>query len=213
MLEPVNRARRAYNAPRRRQQAAATRARILAAARQLLCTRGYPATSLTMVAEAAQVSVESVYAYFGTKRGLLLALVETSVDAPEFDQQVQAAFITAEPRQLFAMTARFARAAYDRSWDVVEIMRGAGVSNPDIAETWRQADARARVSQSAVIELLYGRNALRTDVTRAEAADILWSLTVPDLYRLLVIESGWTSDRYEQFLSDALARLLLKSTR
>lgn len=40
--------------------------------------------------------------------------------------------------------------------------------------------------------------------------DILWAFTGRDLYRLLVIERGWTSDAYEQSLARTLEKVLLK---
>jgi len=211
MSDDVKPTRRAYNAPSRRLQAQATRARILAAARQLLREHGYPATSLTMVARAAKVSVESVYDHFGTKRGLLSALVDAAVDPPQFDEHIQAAMQSAEPRQLLRMTAEFGRLAYDRSWDIVEAMRGAGVADPEIADAWRLADARARAGQAVVVQALVQRGVLRTDLSQTEAADVLWSLTAPDVYRMLVVESRWTSDRYAEWMADALARLLLRA--
>jgi len=211
MPDEVKPSRRTYNAPARRVQAAATRSRILAAARQLLRERGYPATSLTMVARAANVSVESVYDHFGTKRGLLSALVDAAVDPPQFDERMQAAMHSGEPRQLLRMTAEFGRLAYDRSWDIIDAMRGAGLADPEIAEAWRLADARARAGQAVVVQALAQRHALRTDLSQTEAADVLWSLTAPDVYRMLVVESRWTSDRYAEWVADALARVLLRA--
>ena len=164
-----------------------------------------------MVARAAKVSVESVYDHFGTKRGLLSALVDAAVDPPQFDEHIQAAMQSAEPRQLLRMTAEFGRLAYDRSWDIVEAMRGAGVADPEIADAWRLADARARAGQAVVVQALVQRGVLRTDLSQTEAADVLWSLTAPDVYRMLVVESRWTSDRYAEWMADALARLLLRA--
>jgi TetR/AcrR family transcriptional regulator, regulator of cefoperazone and chloramphenicol sensitivity len=207
--QPVKPPRRRYDAPRRRQQAAATRARILAAARQLLRERGYAATSLSMVARTAGVAPETLYAVFGSKRGLLSALVDAAVDPPVFDQQMQAALTPADATTLLRITAQFARAAYDRSWDIIEVMRGAGLADPEIAEAWRIADARARSAQAVLLAALVERGALQPHLTQAEAADVVWSLAGPDLYRLLVVESGWTSDRYQDWLADALVRLLL----
>src|SRR6516165_106537 len=66
--------RRSYDSPRRREQAAATRAAILDAALKLFVERGYAATSVGAVATEAGVALKTVYAVFGTKRGVLVAL-------------------------------------------------------------------------------------------------------------------------------------------
>ena len=65
---------RAYNSPRRREQAAATRTQILAAAQRLFERDGYPATSMAAVAAEAGVSLKTVYVVFETKSGLLRAV-------------------------------------------------------------------------------------------------------------------------------------------
>ena len=45
----------------------------------------------------------------------------------------------------------------------------------------------------------------------AQARDIFWALTGRDVYRMLVIERGWTSDQYEKWLSQMLVNALLDS--
>lgn len=55
-------------------QAEATRARILRSARDLFARRGYNGTSVSEIAQAAEVSRGSVYTYFGSKRDLLIIL-------------------------------------------------------------------------------------------------------------------------------------------
>src|SRR5829696_4529614 len=70
--------RRAYRSPRRQQQAAETRAAVLAAAVQLFGERGWAATGMREVARAAGVSVETVYAGFGSKSDLLLAALDVA---------------------------------------------------------------------------------------------------------------------------------------
>jgi hypothetical protein len=42
----------------------------------------------------------------------------------------------------------------------------------------------------------------------SKARDILWAFTGRDLYRMLVIERGWTSDEYEKWLLELLKATL-----
>ena len=73
MAERVK-SRRRYDSPRRREQAAATRRQILAAAQELFERDGYAATSMAAIASTAGVSLKTVYLAFETKSGLLRAL-------------------------------------------------------------------------------------------------------------------------------------------
>jgi TetR/AcrR family transcriptional regulator len=56
---------------------------ILDAAQRLLHERGYSATTIDAIAEAADVAIGSIYARFAGKEGLYLALVERAIEANE----------------------------------------------------------------------------------------------------------------------------------
>ena len=58
---------RSYRSPRRQEQAAATRRSVLRAARDLFTRDGYAATTVTAIAAAAGVSLDTVYASVGRK--------------------------------------------------------------------------------------------------------------------------------------------------
>ncbi len=58
-----------------------TRARLLAAAAELFADQGIDAVSVDAVAEAADRTSGAVYAHFGSKQGLLLALLESFQDS------------------------------------------------------------------------------------------------------------------------------------
>jgi TetR/AcrR family acrAB operon transcriptional repressor len=64
---------------KRAQQAAATRARLIAAASQLFADNGYAATSVAAIGEAADVSRGLVNFHFHTKERLLHAVIEELV--------------------------------------------------------------------------------------------------------------------------------------
>ena len=60
---------------------AETRARLLAAAAELFADQGIDAVSVDAVAEAAGRTSGAVYAHFGSKQGLLLALLDSWKDS------------------------------------------------------------------------------------------------------------------------------------
>src|SRR5919204_6883918 len=81
---------RPYDSPLRREQAATTRTKILAAARSLFEDHGYAATSIAQIAKRAGVSQRTVYLAFETKAELLRtlwnALLRGGEDAPPVAQ-------------------------------------------------------------------------------------------------------------------------------
>lgn len=67
--------------PLRERKKEQTRVRILASAECLLGERGLEATTMEEIAAGAEVSVGTLYNYFGSKHQLLLALLESETDA------------------------------------------------------------------------------------------------------------------------------------
>lgn len=63
---------------RKQEQSAASRARLIAAASELFAERGYNNTSMQAIGEAAGISRGSISWHFGSKEGLLWAVVEES---------------------------------------------------------------------------------------------------------------------------------------
>src|SRR5688572_27541076 len=87
--------------PSRRQlQAEATRRDILAAARRLFAERGYAATSMAAIAEAAGAAVQTVYDSVGPKRAILLALNDVLDEEAGVGPMWRRIAETSDPEQL-----------------------------------------------------------------------------------------------------------------
>src|SRR5690242_14076238 len=94
--------RRVYRSPRRREQAADTRRRVLDAAARLLAEHGYAGTTIAAVAREAGVSAETVYAAFRNERTLVGELVRVSLrgdDHAAAAEQAGARTVAAAPDQ------------------------------------------------------------------------------------------------------------------
>src|SRR6516164_3030713 len=70
---------RNYDASRRRADAAASRARVLDAARERLLRDGYAGTTIAQIAEDAGVAATTVAKQFGNKPGLVKALFDAAL--------------------------------------------------------------------------------------------------------------------------------------
>ena len=75
--------RRGYRSAVRDEQARRTRERIVRAARLLFLKRGYNATSIAAIADAAGVAPETVYAIFRNKRAVLEGVVTSGISGAE----------------------------------------------------------------------------------------------------------------------------------
>ena len=205
------RAKRAYHSPRREQQAADHRRVILTVARRLFSQHGYAGTTLEAIADAAGLSPKTVVAQFGSKRGILAEILNpVGLDSShaEVIEQIRAA---SDPRTRLTYVARLIRAVYTEGATEFELLRGASGVAPELAELSRTVERRRWQQQAGLIAFLRGQGVLRPDRTDEEATAELWAVSSFDLFRLLVLEIGWTPQRYETWLADLLVERLLAS--
>lgn len=212
-----NSGRRPYRSPRRDAQSRATRAAILDAARHLFTSRGYASTTREAIAREAGVAVQTVGAVFGTKRALLDALVaeaergdgDGSSPPPALRSWLHDLREQGDAAGLLRHHAASSRAVSERTAALMEVVRRAAAADAEIAEVWDSLQRRRHRGQVTVVELLEALGTLRSGLTRAEAADLLWTLTDDALYHSLVVERGWPAERFDAWLGDAMCSLLL----
>lgn len=217
MTEPVK-LKRPYDSPRRREQAAATRREILDAAQRLFQRDGYPATTMAAIAAEARVALKTVYVAYETKSGLLRALwnlrLRGGQDGVPMAQQALYREVLDEPdpeREL-RLNARNSREGKLRVAAIAEAIRSAAPLDPDIAALWDRINTEYHTNQRAIIESLDAKNALKPDLEVERATDILWTINHPNTWQLLVVQRGWTPERYEQWAADTAITQVLKST-
>ncbi len=208
MSTPEGGARR-YSSPARQRQAADTRRRIAEAARQLYVTKGYAGTTIQEIADTAGVAPQTVYAAFGSKRGILAEIVDRAAFGPTYEEAVALAQEARQPAARLRLVARIARTIADSLRAEIDLLRSAGVVAPELAELAREREARRYDVQSGNVNHLVGAGALRPGLDPASARDTLWAFTSQELYRLLVLERGWQSERYERWLAALLISTLL----
>jgi len=74
-----------------------TRARILAAARSLMSTRGYKGATTRLIAEEASVNEVTIFRHFGNKEGILNAIMDEDLAVgPYLQKSIQGEFASLE---------------------------------------------------------------------------------------------------------------------
>ena len=169
-----------------------TRERVLQVTRALIAKRGNAAISLVEVAAEAGLSRQSLYLLFGSRSGLLLALVDQLDDASEV------------PRRLAALRQELPAAdafePYLRAWFeylpvVLPVARAllAAAAHGDV-DARRAWDSRMQKLRGGFLQLAKGLKAaslLRDGWTAESAADWIFAHTHVDVWQHLVVESGW----------------------
>lgn len=184
----------------RRDRARATRLRIARAAYTLFCERGYAGTTMSDVARAAGVAVQTVYFTFHTKSELLSRTYDMAVmgesDPLPPEQQAWYLEMTADADVVRALRhmVEGIGAILTRATPLDTVVRASAASDPDTAavrafhERWRAEGYRS------MLDILQAKFALRRRVTPERATQLLLFYLGMDVYRVLVHDFGWTHD-------------------
>jgi AcrR family transcriptional regulator len=201
---------------RRARKALATRRRILDAAEALFTRDGYTATTMTAIADHADVAVQTLYAVFGNKRALLTELIEVRVKGDEHADALrdredwrEMERETDAQRQL-ALFARIATRIGDRSAAINEVLLQAAGADAEIAAIYEQQRQARYRDERRIARSLARKGALREGLSETRAADVIWTIANTHTYRALVEERRWRTDEYERWLENLLARELLR---
>jgi AcrR family transcriptional regulator len=213
MPEAVNP--RRYESALRREQAAATRARIVAAAAELFAAQGYTQTSIEQIAARAGVARPTVYTAFTGKPALLkqaidLLLAGDDAPAPVRDRPwFQEVLRQRDPRRLLELEARNDRMINERIAALHEALRNASPTDGDIAGLYATTQQQRHTGARAVAEALAALGPLRDDLNLDSATDVLWLLKDPALYTALAVDRGWPAERYQAWLARTMQASLL----
>ncbi len=199
--------RRRYDSPLRAKRAEETRGAITTSATHLFTTKGWANTGMRDVAREAGVAVETLYSHYASKRKLLDAVIDHAVmgddqpvavaDRPEF-----LAIGRGRRADRVAAAAALTAAVHDRTGPFAKLIREAATTDEEIAEVLRATRERQRQDIEAGVALVLGR------APTAEERDGVWAILSPEVYLLLVHESGWPLDQYERWLAETLTRVL-----
>ncbi len=161
---------RPYRAGQRQTASEQTRARIVAAARELLISPGgYANFSIETVARQADVARMTVYHHFGSKLGLLEALCDSLASSGGM-QELVTAFQQPEP---LAALNRFIE-IFGRFWDadrsVLRRLRALAVLDPDIEQLIQTRDEWRRRGLQVIAQRLLVQQAPSSEDAHRENA-------------------------------------------
>lgn len=202
---------RSYNSGNRSAQAEQTRKRILTAAKDLFRSVGFEGVTIEKLAQAAEVSSPTIYSIFQSKRGVLLALMDDVLPLEEIEEMVEKGKKEKSPAKRMAVSAKIARRIYDLERAEMEFYRSASVLAPEFKELENEREKRRYTRQEETVKRLFQEGLLLDGLDIKKARDILWALTGRDLYRMLVVDRGWSSEEYEKWLAQLLAQTLIKN--
>jgi AcrR family transcriptional regulator len=191
------------------------RAAVVEAARTLFLERGFGATTIEAISAAADVPTATVYRLFASKQGILKALLDVSIagddeDVPMTDRpQVRSLLTDRDPKEQLAGFVTITAQVNARAAPLYRILSSAAETDPGAAALLDELTRQRQQGQRVIARSLVQRGALRPELRERDAADVIHALLSPEMYRLLVLDRRWKTDRYEQWLAALLVDQLL----
>ncbi len=201
---------RPYRSSLRAEQAEQTRLRIRQAARELFERQGFADTTIAQIAETAGVAAPTVYATYGSKGGLVGAMLEELEEAA--DQAGWEARIRAEtdPIRQLQLFVTWIRTLFESGAPVIRAAMDAR-RDPDVAAMMAQGDANRLGGTTALTAYWQERGALRPGLEPPQAAHTLWLLTSAEQFLLATDQLGWSPAHYEHWLASLAHRAILRA--
>jgi AcrR family transcriptional regulator len=164
--------------------------------------------------------VETIYRAFGSKAALLKAVVEAAVAggaaraALPVEQRpaIQAVIKETDPRRQLELYAATQPGIHARLGPLFRILAAAAADDPELAEVWTQLEDQRLAGLRRFAQLLADRGALAPGLSVDEARDLLWTFNSHAVHDLLVVQRGWSPERYRDWLAATLAHALLSET-
>ena len=171
---------------------ARTREHLIDVARQLLPTTGD--LSVDAIAAAAGVSVQTLYTHFGSKRGLLMAVIDsTQRDVGlyvDFDRIWSSPDGETALRGMIEATFRL----WAGAWPLVSFSERVRWTDPELERYMREVDGYRLANLRSITDQLALEGRLLAGIDAAAAADMAFALSMPAVYQQLAMAREWPLD-------------------
>ena len=183
------------------------------AAYRLFSTKGYLATSIEDIAAEAGVARPTVFTAVGPKSTILRLVVDQALAGDDEPVPIaqrpwwREAIDEPDAERSIELAARNMCLINQRSAPVLRALETAASVDADAKEVWDRFQQQRRVGLHEFASAL-SRKSERVRHDESTMTDTLWMLT-PDAYLRLVQDAGWPVERFQEWLTDVLQRLLL----
>lgn len=198
----------------REASAEATRSAIVSAASRLFFERGYHGTGVDEIAAAAGVAVQTIYNSVGSKRDLLVRVLDYAASGERAPTPVgeiareRVARID-DPRKLVATVVAVTRGTFDRTIPVFRVIREAAAVDPTLSELERERHRQRLANFRHPVERLAELGALRPEVGVDQGSALVFTVLHPEQYRFFVEDAGWSKRRWQAWATATLELALL----
>lgn len=217
--DAVSRGRRPYRSSVRRARAHDTRRQLIDAATTHFLAAGYASASLAAIAGTAGVSVDTVYKTFGSKIGLLKEVLDVGIGGDDAPMPLleragpQALREETDQRMQVKMLAAGVTGQLERIRPLDDILRSAAAVDREAAALREDIQVRQRrTAMRTIVGWIAAHGPLRSGLSVNRAAQVVWTLTSPEVHLLMRDTGGWSEPSYRAWLEQAIADGILRKS-
>ena len=186
-----------------------TRTEVLDAAWELISDQGAD-VSVSKIAAAVGISRQTVYLHYGSRGGLLVALVRRADERFEIKEKFNAALKRQKPKERLAMTLQawleFVPKIYPVAKDLIRLRE----TDPEAANAWTDRMDELREWLLDLTRSFETDGALKDQWTPEQASQFFWAQTSVQVWGLLKRDCGWSEEDIAGHLNRTLTESLLK---
>jgi AcrR family transcriptional regulator len=188
----------------------ATRARIMAAVRELLDEGSFHEATVEDIAKRAGVSRATVYQHFGSRLGLVDAMCDTFAENPAL-VEIRDTVVLEDPRAALSETIARATAFWSSEESLLRHVYGLAVIDPTAAELVERQFRDRRGEMQRLVRNLDKAGALRPGMSTKRALALLLVLTSFETFEQLRRRASLSLAELTKLLQDEAAAVLLQA--
>jgi AcrR family transcriptional regulator len=201
---------RSYQQKARAESAAETRRRIIDVTRDLLTRAPLESVSLPVIAAEAEVARSTVYAIFGSREGLMVAVAEDLLERGGF-ARIGQALRGPDVVRAFEISIDVAMELYSQEHAVSSALLSLAAVDRDASSAAARLNFGRREGMRKLAQRMHDQGVLRDDVTVDEAADVLWLITSFETFGQLYMSRSLTPKQVGERLMAITRRTLYRN--
>ena len=201
---------RSYQQKARAESAAETRRRIIDVTRDLLTRAPLESVSLPAIAAEAEVARSTVYAIFGSREGLMVAVAEDLLERGGF-ARIGQALRGPDVVRAFEISIDVAMELYSQEHEVSWALLSLAAVDRDASSAAARLNFGRREGMRKLAQRMHDQGVLRDDVTVDEAADVLWLITSFETFGQLYMSRSLTPKQVGDRLMAITRRTLYRN--
>lgn len=187
-----------------------TRKLILEAAHNLLKKSEGRLVRMEDIAQAASISRQALYLHFSSRVSLMIAVVQHINESQGYNESFPKVMEKESALEALDEFLELSAASYPEVYSIAKVLMSARYEDEAAAAAWEDRMELAHFGCELLVTRLDEEQILNGDWDIKTATDTLWMLIAIENWQSLVIDRGWTQEKYTAFIKRIVHRTLVQ---